>query len=431
MPNVFAPFWIYQLIYLPFVFALGAIVGSFLNVVIYRVPAGLSVVSPPSSCPRCGHRLPWHENLPIVGWLRLGGKCSQCRQPISVQYPLVELLCALFFTLTFVLYYMVLPTAPVVGGLVPAYLERQGFGQTWPVWALHMTMFMALLAMSIIDARTFTVPIQLTWVVTISAFLLHALMPLWPGGNLSLPLQPHGRLMQEYPGGSMLYPGGPEAHIWDVAQWTIPLVGPVGFGVGVGALLGIGVSTLLLRANLLRVSFLDFDFYVGQSESIIAYPHARREVEWELDYLSPILLGMIAGGLIGRQFSGADLPLWAASLGGSIQGYLVGAGIIWATRIIFTLLFGKEAMGLGDAHILGCIGAVLGWIDPILIFFASPFFALAGVAATLLLRSLFKGSTRVLPFGPWLAVGTLAIVYGDRWVEPFLGHMFRVWVFLP
>ncbi|HEY5975477.1 MAG TPA: prepilin peptidase, partial [Geobacteraceae bacterium] len=75
-----------------FAFLLGAAVGSFLNVCIYRLPAGLSVVSPPSSCPGCGSRIRWHDNVPIFGYLLLRGRCRACHNPISPRYPLVELL---------------------------------------------------------------------------------------------------------------------------------------------------------------------------------------------------------------------------------------------------------------------------------------------------------------------------------------------------
>lgn len=77
----------------------GACIGSFLNVVIYRVPLGQSIVSPPSRCPKCGNRLPWYDNLPIFGWVLLGGRCRQCKNPISIQYPIVELITALLFVL--------------------------------------------------------------------------------------------------------------------------------------------------------------------------------------------------------------------------------------------------------------------------------------------------------------------------------------------
>ena len=76
--------------YIIFVFAIGACVGSFLNVVVWRLPRDESLVTPPSRCPKCGHRLAWFDNLPIVGWIFLRGKCRYCKQPISPRYPIVE-----------------------------------------------------------------------------------------------------------------------------------------------------------------------------------------------------------------------------------------------------------------------------------------------------------------------------------------------------
>lgn len=76
---------------------LGLIVGSFLNVVIYRVPRGESVVRPRSRCPGCGHELAWYENIPVASWLALRARCSSCGAPISARYPLVELLTAVLF----------------------------------------------------------------------------------------------------------------------------------------------------------------------------------------------------------------------------------------------------------------------------------------------------------------------------------------------
>jgi leader peptidase (prepilin peptidase)/N-methyltransferase len=75
----------------------GALIGSFLNVVIYRVPRGESVVSPPSACPCCGHPIRGIDNIPVLSWLILRGRCRDCSAPISRRYPLVELATALFF----------------------------------------------------------------------------------------------------------------------------------------------------------------------------------------------------------------------------------------------------------------------------------------------------------------------------------------------
>ncbi|HKJ87584.1 MAG TPA: prepilin peptidase, partial [Gammaproteobacteria bacterium] len=71
-------------------FIFGSVVGSFLNVCIHRVPRGVSVVSPPSSCPACGARVPFYHNVPILSWFVLRGRCSSCGEPFSARYPLVE-----------------------------------------------------------------------------------------------------------------------------------------------------------------------------------------------------------------------------------------------------------------------------------------------------------------------------------------------------
>jgi leader peptidase (prepilin peptidase)/N-methyltransferase len=75
----------------------GAVIGSFLNVCIVRLPADQSVVSPPSRCPRCGKPVEWRDNIPILSWILLGGKCRGCREPISILYPLVELATAVLW----------------------------------------------------------------------------------------------------------------------------------------------------------------------------------------------------------------------------------------------------------------------------------------------------------------------------------------------
>ena len=89
-------------LWLTVVFTLaGAAVGSFLNVCIGRIPEGLSIVTPPSRCPQCGHPIRFYDNIPIISFLLLGRKCRDCRGEISFRYPLIELLTAVFAWLLF------------------------------------------------------------------------------------------------------------------------------------------------------------------------------------------------------------------------------------------------------------------------------------------------------------------------------------------
>lgn len=84
-----------------FIFLFGAVVGSFLNVVIHRVPLEESIVFPNSKCPKCDSAIKPYDNIPVVSWLVLGGKCRACKAPISARYPAVELLHALLWVLMF------------------------------------------------------------------------------------------------------------------------------------------------------------------------------------------------------------------------------------------------------------------------------------------------------------------------------------------
>ncbi|MFP2960126.1 prepilin peptidase [Myxococcus sp. 1LA] len=105
-----------------FLFVLGLCVGSFLNVVIARVPLDLSIVRPGSRCPKCGHVLSWYENIPLLSWLALRARCRGCRTPISVRYPLVELMTGLLYFAClrrFGWTYELLPALVLVSFLVP------------------------------------------------------------------------------------------------------------------------------------------------------------------------------------------------------------------------------------------------------------------------------------------------------------------------
>ncbi len=116
-----------------FIFLSGLVFGSFLNVVIVRLPLGQNIAYPGSHCPKCSQKLRWWHNIPLLSWLLLGGKCAYCKAPISIQYPLVELGTGLLFVGIFFL-------RPDIYGLITAIV------------------FSLLLALSLIDLRYKAVP---------------------------------------------------------------------------------------------------------------------------------------------------------------------------------------------------------------------------------------------------------------------------------
>ena len=103
---------------------LGLVIGSFLNVVVWRVPRGESVISPPSACPNCRTEIRRRDNVPILSWLILRGRCRDCSEPISVRYPLVELVTGMMF-LAVTAYFVVVEQNLAV---LPAYLYLAAIG---------------------------------------------------------------------------------------------------------------------------------------------------------------------------------------------------------------------------------------------------------------------------------------------------------------
>jgi len=117
-------------------FILGSIVGSFLNVVIYRLPRNLSIISPRSFCPECSKMIPFYRNIPIISYILQMGKCNHCSGKISLGYPIVEIISAvaLLFTMQFI---------------------------SFPAAVLFYWMFVHLLVLSIIDQKWMKIPISI------------------------------------------------------------------------------------------------------------------------------------------------------------------------------------------------------------------------------------------------------------------------------
>jgi leader peptidase (prepilin peptidase)/N-methyltransferase len=189
-----APLWIILI----WLFLLGATLGSFLNVCIYRIPQhetfweqlrGLG--HPPSHCPRCGHRIPPADNLPIIGWLKLGGRCRFCRGKISPRYPLIELFNGLLFV---VVYWFEIPAefgATVADSSLYSRLGPQIVGgwsdATWLHWryAYHMVLLESLVVATFIDFDLriipdgATLPAMTVGVIGAAAIGQVFLVPVW------------------------------------------------------------------------------------------------------------------------------------------------------------------------------------------------------------------------------------------------------------
>jgi len=398
-------------VWLIFLIAVGACVGSFLNVVILRLPAGQSLVHPPSACPRCGHRLAFFENVPIVSWLALRGRCRKCKTWISAQYPLIEAATAALFALLFVWYYL-------LGGR-PA-MSDYGLSLTWPVLVMHMLLPAGLLTATVVDLRYYIIPIVIPWVLTgiVMAWYPLAAALGWLPATLSQP-----------------------GLAW--IEHIVPIASPAGIGGSLGGAIGLMLAVGLVQLRMLPRSFeafgdpehpqqqADMPAATGTAdasggtvaseapqeidpEQMIAHPHPRREALKEAAFLALPLVGFGIGFVLainpGEPVAALPFPLWVHVLGGVVLGYLAGGGLVWITRVLGTLAFGKEAMGLGDVHLLAAIGGGLGGLDSVFVFFIAPFVGIAAVLIEMLLSAMKKQTPRIVPFGPSLAASALIVM---------------------
>ena len=479
-----------------FVIAVGACVGSLVNVLVYRMPRGLDVVVPTSRCPKCDHKLTWRENIPILGWILLRGKCRFCKAKISAEYPIVETVVATLFGGIWALWYIVPDNAILGLGQIAPEWAANGAAMTWPATVVLLVLVGCLVAMTIIDARTSTIPLELTWVPALTALLLHTGHAVWfhqKYGNPAYQLGLDG-LWGVPNGGGMRWVTAP-GEVWTIA--TGGLAGWQFIGMGIGGIVGLGISNLLLKLGWLTRSFSDFEAWYeehhrseeqskehsetpdepdegaaehaeavveasagttlkesheqagaeeersGESEmeDWLMYPHARREMVKELAFLCPpVLLGLLGSWgmmkLVAMQYgpwtqdpvtgamgAPANAPLWLVVLGGVLMGYLIAGGVVWAVRIGGSLAFGKEAMGLGDVHMMAAVGACLGWIDPTIAFFLAAFVGVAYAGIALIFKDKL---TKAMPYGPFLAIATLMVVLGKPLIEIGLGRIFGI-----
>jgi len=357
-------------------FLIGGCIGSFLNVVIYRVPLGLSVNDPKRSfCPLCKKPIPMWLNFPMISWLWLRGKCRECHAPIAFRYFGVELLTAVLFAVVWWLFASQINAVEVVIFL-------------WILMAM-------LVSITFIDAEHLIIPTSLTWAGSIIGIGACAA---WP--QLPVLAGEAGNWFAGVKSGVIGWIAG------FVGLWFIVELGKMAFGK----------KALKFDKPVewsLKEPEGDQDpmLFMIDGEAIPWWDIFSRKTDRLLVETTDILVdGESVGGgsLIIRELEiqlpdGAIIQLSKMkSLGGT------------ATSTVIP----REAMGMGDVHLLGMIGAFFGWTGVFFSLFAASVFA---IIAALIGRI---GFGKQLPFGPFLAMGAAAWVFGAwRIWEWYLGTL--------
>jgi leader peptidase (prepilin peptidase)/N-methyltransferase len=371
-----------------FLALLGALIGSFANVVIYRLPRGESVVFPGSHCPHCNHALGALELVPVLSWAALGGRCRACKTGISARYPLVETLMALGFL-----------------GLALRY-PVESFGPTvFPLLAL----FALLVILAAIDLDTRLLPDALVFpalALAVSGALLYA-----PGSGLP---SVTGALSGACLGaGLLVLINRLGALVLRRFRDTRERLWPLGMDqVGVAALFGT----------------LGWPFgFVGAAASLALNAARRRTLRLPEPLLYALWLLALTGLTLWPPNPWLPNPLTA------ISGSLLSAGGAALAGALFWWLHdwgkpGEEmaeeddepvAMGFGDVKLAAVLGAMLG-VQNVLVGLLLAFFfgALGGLIGKVL------GGGRVVPFGPYLVLGALAaLFFGAPLVAWYLGQL--------
>lgn len=386
-----SPEWIWM----AFIFAFGACVGSFLNVVVYRLPREKSLVWPGSACPSCGKAIQFYDNIPILSWLILGAKCRSCKAAISIRYVLIELFTACLFLGVYLWFFFFEGRQT---GLWGDMAIQRFFSGGWIVYLCIMTLLAAFVAASAIDLELWIIPLGLCWFVT-AVGLTASTAAGWVIPTSSIDI----------------YHLFPTATVKQAA-------------IASGTAIGVIFSLFALRLGWINPSYPYPEAHEKLSEDKDAPEpqfNDRFEMLKEILFLLPPILGGVIGffslklGFV-EEFFGNAMQLYAIKgVMGSLIGYLAGCAVVWATRILGTLAFGREAMGLGDVHLMGAAGAIIGPWMTVLAFFIAPFFGLIFA----LYQWIFKNS-RQIPYGPFLSTAVFAVIIFNDWIRNFFLTMY-------
>ena len=266
----------------------GLLIGSFLNVVVYRVPAKRSIVSPPSACPHCGAPIRWADNIPVVSWIVLRGKCRDCGAPISVRYPLVELGTGVFFA-GVALWFLLTQVRRLAWSCIPTWVA--------PVLALIAYLYLAAvsIALALIDLDTRTLPNR----IVLPSYLVGAAL-LGASGFLAGDLT---ALATAATGAAALF----------LFYFLLALVYPRGMGMGdvkLAGLLGLFLGFLGWQAIVVGAFAA---FVLGGIFSIVLVAMRRASGKTAVPFGPWMLLGAWLGILFGSDIMGTYLGLFGIS----------------------------------------------------------------------------------------------------------------------
>ena len=337
-----------------FAFVLGAVVGSFLNVVIYRLPAGLSVNEPKRSfCPHCKAQIPWHQNIPLLSWLLLRGKCAKCGAPIALRYFAVELLTAgLFLTLW------------------NQCMEANTLGLVLPFWVLASL----LIAATFIDLDHFIIPDELTLGGAAAGLAFSFAFP--------------GLMDQESHWMGLLWSGA-AAGTGYLLLWGVVEAGKLAFGK----------KTLKFDPP---APFRwtregeDAEFAVDEEKMLWSDIFSREKDQMIMETEEPCL---------------DDQPLEQTTLRFFYNRLVLPEREVLLDTLstitgkVRSIVVPREAMGFGDVKFIACIGAFLGW--KAVLFTIGSASAIGAVAGLGLILAGRRDASGRIPFGPYLALGAL------------------------
>ncbi len=360
MPHVF------ELLFNVFAFVLGAAIGSFLNVCIYRMPIGKKVNEPKRSfCPSCQYQIPWYHNLPLISWLVLRGKCANCGGRIAFRYFGVELLTGLLF-LGVWLKLMHWPD--------PAWPETP-----WLLALPYFVLVSLLVVATFIDFEHFIIPDEITWGGAVAGVLLSFAIPTLHGQESAIL------------GGVWALVGAASGYF---ALWGVVELGKIAFGKKRVAFAKPELFTWTRRDQEADFTVGDdkmlwSDFFVRGNEALVM---TCSEVEIDGKRSENVTLNFSCDWL---ELDGQRTELVKTDV---IRGVVEAA------------VFPREAMGFGDVKFIACIGAFLGWKAVVFTIMAGSTFG-AVIGGLMILIGHREWSAKI-PFGPYLALGALVWLFG-------------------